>query len=161
MDRLKSTLERFGKPRRGPSARWWTGPTPEARKAQLPYVIAAQLGYETPEVSTRSQDELQKPRGALKRIDRPTAALTLAFAAGNSIAGGGGRTPPRPGLAKLADEALRDLAADAEFYSNGRWPDYWTSPSFSFSGISQSTFDAGVVGFDRINAFIFWIEEED
>lgn len=160
MQRLTALLQRFAKPRRGPTARYWIGATPQVHRKLIPYVIAAELGYETPETSRRAQDELMKPRGALKLIDRKAAALTLAFAAADPIAYSG-RTPPRAGIAELASEAFQDLQPDAEFYSNGDWPNYWRSSAFGFSGISDATFDAGVIGFDNETAFIFWMEDED
>jgi hypothetical protein len=157
---LAALLARFSKLREGaPRTRYWIGPTPKVERELVPYVVALELGYETPETSARSQDELRKPRSALTPIERSVAAETLAFAAAEGIAYG--RQPPQAELTVEALNALHDLGSDACFFSNGDWPNVFWKSSFGFSGISDATFDAGVVGFDRRIAFIFWMEDED
>lgn len=153
-------LERLREERTGRLAHFGIGATPQARPELIPYLTAAELGYETPELSHCSEHELQKPRCALKSISREAAAATLAFAAASSIAYGGHR-PPAPALTALAQEALLDLDDQARFFSDADWPSYWGSSSFGISGISNSTFDAGVGSYDDERAFIFWMKKED
>ncbi|WP_197041914.1 hypothetical protein [Sandarakinorhabdus oryzae] len=89
-------------------------------------------------------------------LDSENAARVLAVAGTTSLAYG--KLSPTAGSVKDAREALKDLAADATFLSNGHWS---ASAPVSWNRITSATFDCGVIGFDRENAFIFWVEEED
>lgn len=88
-------------------------------------------------------------------LERMGAAHVLAKAGATSLAYG--ESSPRKEQVQEAVKALKDLAADAIFLSNG-WE---CDDSPSWTPFTPATFDCGVIGFDRENAFIFWVEEED
>lgn len=88
-------------------------------------------------------------------LDWAGAAHALAVAGTTSLAYG--KWSPPSGAVKVAKDALKDLSGNASFISNGRWniAEAWWNP------ITSATFDCGLIGFDKQNAFIFWVEEED
>jgi len=88
-------------------------------------------------------------------LDKDEAAYVLALAGTVSLAYG--PPSPRQGYVAEAKAALEDLAEDAVFLCNGRWE----NDSPSWNPMTSATFDCGLIGFDRENAFIFWVEEED
>lgn len=88
-------------------------------------------------------------------LDRQQAAHVLAVAGTTSLAYG--RPSPRQQFVIEAQIALKDLAEGSVFIGNGQW----TSASPGWSPMTSATFDCGLIGFDRENAFIFWVEEED
>lgn len=148
MDRLNQLLAHFERQHdAGPVLRW-TGARPEGRDSKLPRLLVEKIGYGDAAGDWEPEE-----------ISREEAAGQLAFLALESLAYGS-YGPPRQGLKDMALEALGDLGPEARFYVNGwlRKPDekgmWWT-------GLSTATFDAGVLGFDDRNAFVFWIEEED
>lgn len=96
----------------------------------------------------------------LVRIDRAKAAHVLAFVATTSLAYGT-NGPPRESYRKITAAALGDLGPEATFLTNTA--DWGTGSSVTFRApqLSKATFEAGLVGYDAQNAFIFWVEEED
>lgn len=142
MQRLTTLLERYAQQS---EARWWSGP----RAGQTASDVAARVGYPTATHDLFAAD-------GLLRLDRARAAHVLAVAGTTSLAHSD--CTPDPGEVAACAEALRDLAEDAIFLSNGTWhpgaPIEWTS-------LTSATFDCGLIGYDRDKAFIFWIEEED
>jgi hypothetical protein len=153
MEKLSKLLVRFERKRGRKSVRLWSGPTPTAARKAIPKAIVAQIGYPSSPASLSAD---WKPT----RLERSQAADLLAFLAVESLAYGD-YPPPREGLRDAALEALLDLDPKAEFYTNGSWLRSlgWKAPSWT--PLSTATFDAGVLGFDDRNAFVFWVEEED
>jgi hypothetical protein len=107
-----------------------------------------------------SSGEFRFEKHEFLRIDRARAAYLLAFIATTSLAYGSDG-PPRESYRKLAVEALADLAAEAIFLTNTADWGLGSSITFRQPSLSSATFEAGLIGYDRENAFIFWIEEED
>jgi hypothetical protein len=145
MQTLESLFRRFA---RRSNARWWAGKRPDVREGQLAKAVARQV-----DLPTSSEDPFVGER--LVRLDRNAAAHVLAVAGTTSLAHG--RLSPSAGFVRETKEALTDLSDDATFLSNG----YWIGNAFSWNSMTSATFDCGVIGFDRENAFIFWVEEED
>jgi hypothetical protein len=112
-------------------------------------VIAGEVG-----LPTSSEDPFEV--GRLVVLDRAGAAHVLAVAGTTSLAYG--KPSPPAGFVREAKAALSDLADDATFLSNGLWKD---GDAIGWNPLTSATFDCGVIGFDRTNAFIFWVEEED
>jgi hypothetical protein len=144
------TLETFlRKLARRSRARWWVGKLPEVRKGQLIRAIAGQVGLPTSPADPFDGDRMTY-------LDRANAARVLAVAGTTSLAHG--KQAPSAGSVQDAKEALKDLAHDATFLSNGHWS---ADALTAWNPITSATFDFGLLGFDRENAFIFWVEEED
>lgn len=146
MQILESLLIKFAKRK---NARWWTGKRPDVREGQLAKAIARQVG-----LPTSAEDPFV--HGSMVHLNRSEAAHVLAVAGTTSLAYG--RDWPSKEQTKEARKALNDLAEDANFLTNGRWEIF---ASYSWSPFTCATFDCGIIGFDRENAFIFWVEEED
>lgn len=145
MQTLIALLNRLAKRR---VAHWWAGERPDVRDGQLAKAMAERAGLPM----TTEEPFANK---VMDLLDKEQAAYVLALAGTTSLAYG--RYPPRQQYVMEAKAALGDLAADAVFLSNGRW----TGASHSWHSMTSATFDCGLVGFDRENAFIFWVEEED
>jgi hypothetical protein len=109
------------------------------------------VGYPTSEDGWSEKHDLQK-------VDLKTAAEVLALAATESLAYG--RRGPRESYLKLAAAALGEFGTDAVFLTNTKG---WESNgSMSWSAkLTTATFEAGLIAYDRENAMIFWVEEED
>ena len=90
------------------------------------------------------------------RLSRSDAAHVLAVAGTTSLAYG--EPSPAKHAVDSAALALDDLAIDAVFLSNGRWR---SNAPIEWSPATSATFDCGLIGYDRENAFIFWVAEED
>ena len=100
------------------------------------------------------------------QISRRTAARVLAYVQKESLAYGERRY--REGLAREMDAMLGELGPDAQFWSNSRHSDFEAhTPAFTpdnawmWIGLTDSTFDTGIIAFNETTGFIFWIEEED
>ena len=146
MDELEKLLTRLA---RRKNARWWVGERPKGRDGQMERNIAKLIGYPT---STTGHFE----KNGLVRLDLDQAAHVLAVAGTTSLAYG--KFSPSKGRFEEAKKALKVLKADAVFLSNSLW-----RPGASNLGnpLSSATFDCGVIGYDKVSAFIFWVEEED
>jgi hypothetical protein len=145
MERLEQL---FGRWQRRSGARSWVGVRPVGRIGQIPRILAAKIGYPSARVDPFEH-------GGLVELNWAQAAQVLAVAGTVSLAYS--RWMPREGALGEAREALSEMAGDARFLSNGLWtPDAnWWNP------MSAATFDCGLIGFDKDNAFIYWVEEED
>jgi hypothetical protein len=146
MESLERLLRRCAK-RAG--ARWWAGKTPEVREGQIAKAVAGQLSYPT------SPGDIFAENGMV-HLTRAQAAHVLAVAATTSLAYGEPR--PRQSYITEAADALRDLASDARYLSNGLWD---PATALEWTPLTSATFDCGLIGYDPANAFIFWVEEED
>ncbi len=150
MDQLEAFLKRFGRRR---NVRHWLGPRPAVRDKALARAIASQVGYPTSDNGWAQDRELRS-------IDRGTAAQLLAFVATESLPYGR-HGPPREGYRKAAAEALEAFGPDAVFLTNtvawvsGEGPLGWAAK------LTTATFEAGLIAYDRDNAMIFWVEDED
>ena len=129
-------------------ARWWVGQRPAACDEQFARAIATQVGLPT---------SIDDPfaRDGMTLLDWADAARVLAVAGTTSLAYDA--PVPSDEAVMEAKAALKDLKYDATFFTNGRWE----AGSQSWNPLTTATFDCGVIGFDRENAFIFWIEEAD
>jgi hypothetical protein len=55
-----------------------------------------------------------------------------------------------------------ELLPNAEtFFTNGSWTEFWTKGSVSWSSISNSTLDAGVICVAGNEFALLWVEDED
>lgn len=149
MENLEQILKRYGK-RAG--SRYWFGKRPDVRDNQLVSEILLQIGYPT----SRNQFDI----GQLITPNWQSAANILGFAATRSLAYDLARAPSE-GTVKEALTALRDLDSTAVFRANGAWRAWNDQDLKSWVPVSSATFDAGLLGYDQTNAFIFWVEEED
>ena len=146
MGKLEQHLKKLAK---GKTARWWLGPLPDVRVGKVAKSIAAALNYPSGEFDPFAESEMI-------RLDRPDAAYVLALAGTRSLAHG--NKPPSSSTIQQTMDALTELTDKAVFLSNGNW----TNPTNrSWIPLSSATFDCGIIGFDEMTAFIFWIEEED
>ncbi len=49
-----------------------------------------------------------------------------------------------------------------KYYTNGEWHKYHSANNaFCFTGLTESTFDGGVLIVSKRHAFVFWVEDED
>ena len=113
-------------------------------------MIAAEVGYPSSEIQPPGTERLIE-------VDARRAAELLAFFASISLAYGPYKV--KEGLRRQAAEALRDLADNARFFTNGTW--LAEAGGTGWTPLSNATFDGGVIGFDDDHAFIYWVEEED
>jgi hypothetical protein len=146
MNNLEKLLTRYA---RRKYARWWVGETPDGRPGQMGRIIASRVGYPTSKTDPFEKD-------GLVRLDRKQASHVLALAGTISLAYD--RYTPSKGRVEEAREALKELTDEAIFLSNGLWGLPGSAVGKRLSG---STFDCGLIGYDRSSAFIFWVEEED
>ena len=146
MDTLETLLARLA---RKAGARWWAGARPDVPGDQVARVVAGRLSYPTPPSDPFAHN-------GMVRLTWAQAAHVLAVAATTSLAYGEPRPHPRD--TAQAAEALRALAGDATFFSNGWWD---PGTSWSWTPLTGATFDCGLIGYDSSHAFIFWVEEED
>jgi hypothetical protein len=150
MEHLAAFLKRFG---RRPTSRTWLGARPAGRDGAVAQIVASMLGLP-------SSGEFRFEKHEFLRIDRARAAYLLAYIATTSLAYGS-NGPSRVSYRKLAAEALADLAPDAIFLTNTADWGLGRSISFRQPSLSSARFEAGLIGFDSENAFMFWVEEED
>lgn len=130
-------------------ASWWVGKRPDVREGQVAKVIAEQVG-----LPTTLDDPFKGDRMVV--LDRAAAAHVLAVAGTTSLAYG--KPSPSLGSVRDAKAALADLVDGATFLSNGHWNE---GGPIGWNPLTSATFDCGLIGFDRNNAFIFWVKEED
>ncbi|HEV2596961.1 hypothetical protein [Sphingopyxis sp.] len=130
-------------------ARWWIGARPEGHAGDIPAMIANKIGYPT------ARDNPFVYNG-LPELNRVQAAHVLAVAGTVSLAYG--QADPDANEIDSAKTALREMAHDGVFLSNGLWG---SGESMGWNPLTSATFDCGLIGFDAKNAFIFWVEEED
>ena len=154
MSMLESLLQSYAahseKPSRWRPVHWWMGKRPVAEDdKQTAYAIAQYADLPSTEIYPFTESTLNS-------VSRAEAAHVLALAGSASLAYGARYLSDE--AIETAEKALADLAEDAVFFSNGNW---WQSDSCSWTPLTDSTLDAGVIGFDDQNAFVFWVEDED
>jgi hypothetical protein len=150
MEHLTAFMKRF---RRRRNVRTWLGLRPEVRDRAVARAIASSVGLP-------SSEEAWFDNYDLVPIDRVKAAEVLAFVATTSLAYGS-NGPPRESYRKIAAEALGDLEPDAIFLTNTADWAAGGAVGFRAPHLSKATFEAGLIGYDARNAFIYWAEEED
>lgn len=146
IDTLEALLRNYAK-RSG--SRWWLGTRPQVRRGEMAKAVAQKVG-----LPTATFDPLAIER--MVALTLPEAAHVLAVAATTSLAYG--NRPPSSGALAQAKHALGLLKRPAAFLSNGRW---LSGPTTSWTPLTTSTFDCGLIGYDDECAFVFWVEEED
>jgi hypothetical protein len=66
---------------------------------------------------------------------------------------------------QLAQDFLSSHESGARFFINADWSEYFAPKngpsSFSWNGLTEATFDAGVVAIDQSIASCVWVEDED
>ncbi|MEQ8558741.1 MAG: hypothetical protein RIB03_10535 [Henriciella sp.] len=132
----------------------WVGDISDVRESERVTTIARRAGY-----APESRDDFFE-------ISRRTAARVLAYVQKESLAYGQRRY--REGLARDMSAMLGELGPAARFWSNSRHSDFEpASPVFTpdnawmWIGLTEATFDTGVIACNEETGFIFWIEEED
>lgn len=146
MQALESLLKRFAK---HSNARWWVGERPHGRQVDVARIVAGWVGYPTAVEDPFATDHLVL-------LTWKQAAHVLALAGTTNLAYGD--LSPSDGSIAATKDALKDMAGDTVFLSNALWE---KSAGLSWIPLTTATFDCGVIGYDRENAFIFWVEEED
>jgi hypothetical protein len=64
--------------------------------------------------------------------------------------------------ASYAEQFINEYAnEESKIYTNGNWVIYRSTNSFSFSGLTDATFDAGVIIVNKEHVACLWVEEED
>lgn len=145
MQTLEALFRRFDKQS---DARWWIGRRPAVRADEAAKAIAGQVGLPT------SVDD-PFVANQMVTLDWARAAHVLAVAGTTSLVWD--KRSPSEDAIRDTKAALKDLSGTATFLSNG----HWVTDATWWHPITSATFDCGVIGFDRDNAFIFWVEEED
>lgn len=148
MDELSSLFARYEK---SCNARFWIGDCPQIAHELVASAIASKIGYPTSPQNPFADN-------SMKSLDRGDAAILLAKVGTTSLAYEMGLRFVRSSEINLARKALETLDRRAWFYTNGTW---LSEQSGGWTPLSQATFDCGVIGWDRTNAFVFWVEEED
>ena len=112
--------------------------------------IAAQVGY-----PTAPDDPIAL--GHLRTVSWQDAATIMAKCA----TGLAYSSHQRQSVAQDMTLALKDLAGNAQFFTNVHFGSEGFDTGYSWTSMSSATMDAGVIGFDDHIAFIFWAEDED
>jgi hypothetical protein len=153
MKQLAAVAKKFGG-KRDAAIGCWLGDISDVRPSERVLMIARTAGY-----APQSAEDFFA-------ISRRTAARVLAYAQKESLAYGERRY--REGLAREMDAMLGELGPDAQFWSNSRHSDFEAdTPAFTpdnawmWIGLTDSTFDTGIIAFKDTTGFIFWIEEDD
>ena len=144
----------------------WQGELPEAGEHPLPYGIARMAGYQV--VPWTPGGGWVEGTARLEPISRDEAATLLAFIAVDSMAHPKFRPAPPDLLGAIAD-GLDALGPSTSFFSSGDWcrlerifrASNGSVIAWDSSGISEATFDTGVIAHNGQSAFIIWAEEED
>lgn len=146
---VTAMLVEIARGRRGYGAlRTWFGQMPYASEGDEPNAVARMAGY------------IAEGSAPFTELSGDEARETLAFLAADSLVMPSGAAAPQTAVDCFA-KGIERLGSQARFFSNGRWHEYTRSSSFGWHGISDATFDAGVIGFNGEVAFIAWVEEED
>lgn len=128
--------------------RTWFGEMPSASEGDEPNAVARMVGY------------VAKGSAWFTELSGDEARETLTFLAADSLVMPSGVIAPESTVECFA-KGIERLGPQAQFFSNGRWHEYTRSNGFGWNGISDATFDAGVIGLNGQVAFIAWVEEED
>lgn len=146
---VTAMLVEIARGRRGYGAvRTWFGQMPYAFEGIEPNAVARMAGY------------VAEGSASFTELSGQEAREALAFLAADSLVMPSGATALETTIECFA-KGIERLGPQARFFSNGRWHEYTRSSSFGWHGISDATFDAGVIGFNGEVAFIAWVEEED
>lgn len=98
-------------------------------------------------------------------IDRKTASRVLAYLQKESLAYGQHRY--REGLVREMFDMLGEMGSGARFCSNSRHSDFASdnppdaSNAWMWVGLTEATFDTGVIALNEATGFMFWMEEDD
>lgn len=165
--RLKSTLQRLatssGYPRR-----LWVGPKPTGGSLIADIASNAGLNAHGREVD-------------FHQLSLNDASIWLTLFATQSLLHG--EQPVPSGIQEEVSECLRGLGSDAQFFSKGIWEQTRRFKQYervtADSGWDRKRHrlifrgeggplppidvleDGGLIGFDSVTAFIFWVEEDD
>ncbi|WP_068874407.1 MULTISPECIES: hypothetical protein [unclassified Phenylobacterium] len=149
-ERVTAMLVEVARGRGGYGAlRSWFGQMPFASDGGEGAAIARMAGY-----------AVDPSAAAFVELSAAEACDALAFFAVDSMVMPRGRAVS-PSVADTFAKGVERLGPQARFFSNGRWHDYAKVSSFGWHGISDATFDGGVIGLNGEVAFIVWVEEED
>ena len=146
MEELEKLLAAFSADR---VAHWWIGVKPACRDTEIVAAIASRIGFPTSKHDPEVLDRLFP-------LKFKQAASVLARAGTTSLAFD--RDGPTARAVQRCTRALASLNQNPTFFTNGSWEDggnLWWNP------LTTATFDCGVIGWDKQNAFVFWVEEED
>lgn len=97
---------------------------------------------------------------AFLELSAEEARAALGFFAADTMVMTHGSAPSARTLEIVAAGVAR-LGSRARFFSNGLWHARAITNPFTWTGISDATFDGGVIGMSPDIAFILWVEEED
>jgi len=146
---VTAMLVEVARGRRGYGAlRSWFGQMPYASEGGEPNAVARMAGY-----------NVEGP-AAFVELSADEARDALSFLAADSLVMPNGAAAP-VAMVESFVRGIERLGPQARFFSNGRWHEYTRSNPFGWHGISDATFDAGVIGLNSEVAFIVWVEEED
>lgn len=139
--------------------RSWVGVQPYADAGFEPHAIVRKIGY-----AADFGDNEFVP------LNATDACAVANFVARGDMVGAGVR-PISPEAAASIDQAVAALGPDARFFSNALWhqawlamkpaQDGWSATTFGWRPLSKATFDGGLIGFNNICGFVFWVEQED
>lgn len=146
---VTSMLVEIARGRRGYGGlRSWFGQMPYASEGDEPNAVARMVGYSV------------EGSAAFTALSGDEARDSLSFLAADSLVMPSGAAAAATVVETFA-RGIERLGPEARYFSNGRWHEYTRSNTFGWHGISDATFDAGVIGLNREVAFIVWVEEED
>jgi hypothetical protein len=148
-ERVAAISVEVARARRGYGAfRSWFGAEPYASEGDEARAIARMAGY------------VVEAQAAFIELSAGEALAALSFFAVDSMVAPRGRVASEETIETFA-KGIERLGPDARFFSNGRWHEYAGSDAFGWRGISEATFDGGVIGANGEVAFVVWVEEED
>ena len=146
MEELERLFRNFARDHR---FRWWIGDRPPCGDAEVVAAIAIQIGLPEsrcdPEVLSR-----------LRPLSFADAAWVLARAGTTSLAYD--QDGPAAWIVRQCEKGLAALDRNETFLTNGSWAD---QKDLQWNPLTDATFDCGVIGWNKQNAFVFWVEEED
>lgn len=128
--------------------RSWFGQMPSASEGKEPHAVARMAGY------------ILEGSTAFTELSAHEARDVLSFLAADSLVMPSGAAASEVTV-KCFGGGIERLGPWARFFSNGRWQEYLRTNPFGWNGISDATFDAGLIGLNSEVAFIGWVEEED
>jgi hypothetical protein len=95
-------------------------------------------------------------------MDWAEAQASLKFLLWRSLAYSSVETCPEEKAEKAALEIMNRYSTnESKFYSNGEWHSKDGKWTFSSSGLTDATFDAGLIIQNNIEYVCIWFEEED
>ncbi len=148
-ERVSAILVEVARGREGYGAfRSWFGGMPYVSDGGEANAVARMVGY------------IVEAPNAFFDLTAAEAREALSFFAVDNMVMPNGHFAPAE-AAEVFANGIERLGPQARFFSNGHWHEYARSNAFGWNGISQATFDGGVIGMNDEVAFIVWVEEED